>query len=304
MKTFPSIYDPSKVSQRYEPDFNRAIACGLAAGLPSVKKSDIQRLGLFIDYQGDFTDFPGQPGTLAVTGAVEDVRRSIEWLYGNAERVTGLMLSLDQHLPFQIFFNTWWVDEKGEHPSPFTPITADEVESKKWTPLYMTEWSINYVKQLGMIMIWPYHCMIGTPGAALVPALAEAVAYVAAARRIQPMYIFKGSVPETEHYGPFKPCVLVPSHPLGGVNTQMLDVLNRNEEIYIFGEAEDFCVRTGMEQAIEYYEDKPAVLTRMRFVTDCTSLVFPDKRPEADQVLAGYSAKGVRLVKSTDVVGI
>lgn len=298
----PNFYDPKMVGVRREPDINQAMQAGLAAGMSPVRKTDRKRLAVMIDYQCSFTDFEDVPGELAVKGAVGDIRRATEWLYGNADKLTGLMISLDQHIPFQIFFPTWWVDKSGKNPDPFTLITNETVEKGEWIPLYMVDWSRNYVKTLGAFMIWPFHCMIGTSGAALVPALAEAVNYVAAARRIQPMYVFKGSVPETEHYGPFKPCVMVPGNPLGGLNTAMLDAMANYDEIYVFGEAEDFCVREGMKQTIEYYEDKPDVLKRIRFVKDGTSLVFPDKRDEADQVLADYEARGIQLVKTTDLL--
>lgn len=300
--SFPAIYDPSKVGTRYMPDIQGAIAAGMKSGLPHVTPSEVQRLGLFIDYQNDFLDYSDGLSTLPVPGSVQDVRRACEWLYINAPSLTGLMLSLDQHIPFQIFFVTWWKDQSGNAPDPYTLITADDVESGKWIPRFDKDWSIQYVKDLGAIMVWTFHCMIGTPGAALNSSLAEAIAWVAAARNIQPTYIFKGTVPQSEHYGPFEPCKIVTNHPQGGTNTAMLEAMNKYNEIYWFGEAEEYCVDTGKKQVLSYYSGRPDVIARMRFVTDCTSLVFPDKRAEADAVQAEYVKQGVVLVKSTDPI--
>jgi len=303
-KDWPSFYDPSKVGTRYEPDINAAITAGMAAGLAPASRSTTKVLSLMIDYQGDFTDFPGQPGTLSVPGTVDDVRRQIEWLFTNVEVLTGLMLSLDQHLPYQIFYPSWWADRTGKGPAPFTLLKDDEVKAGLWRPLYKGDWSRSYVAKLGAFMIWPYHCMIGTPGAALVPALAEAVAFVAAARRIQPTWLFKGSVPETEHYGPFKPCVIVPDNPLGGLNTQMLDVLREYGRIYAAGEAFQYCFATGMEQTVEYYEEtnQPDVLKRLVFLNDCTSPVQPYTDVERKALEDKFRDKGIQLVRSTDPV--
>lgn len=309
---WPTFYDPSKVGSRFEPNIGAAVAAGLGAGLRPVRKNDVQRLAFFIDFQCDFTDFPGEPGTLSVPGTVGDITRTIEWLYSNAEYLTGLMISLDQHLPYQIFYPTWWIgpnpDKPGEmmHPNPFTLITAADVKDGKWSPIYEADWSKEYVNDLGAFMIWPFHCMIGTPGAALVPALAEAIAFVAAARRIQPMYIFKGSVPKTEHYGPFAPCKLVTDHPQGGVNTVMLDAISRYQEIYVAGEAFQYCVATGMRQTIEHYEKtgQVDVLKRIRFLNDCTSPVQPFTDAERKAIEDEYRGKGIQLIRSTDQLAV
>src|SRR3954451_17129787 len=73
------------------------------------------------------------PGaSLFVPGAVEDTQRTLSWLYGNLDKLTSLAFSMDTHRVFQIFHPSWWVDDKGAHPAPFTPIFHEEVRSGRW----------------------------------------------------------------------------------------------------------------------------------------------------------------------------
>lgn len=297
MQFKPSFYDPATVGNRYTPNLQLAMTEGLTAGLTPASKDTTKRLLLGVDPQ---IDFCLADGALSVAGAVDDMRRAIEYIYTHADKISGVLVSLDQHILYQIFNVTWWSDEDGNAPPPMTLISADDVNKGKWRPLLDRQWSVDYVNKLGAIMIWPLHCMIGTDGAAIVPALYEAITWLCAARHIQPMFMFKGTVPQTEHYGPWAPCVDYPSHPQGTLNTQMLDIFTKFDVIDVFGEAEDFCVREGMKQILTYFEGRPEMIERIRFLRDCTSLVFADNRAEADSILEDMGKKGVHIVKSTD----
>ncbi len=298
MKKFPSFYDAAKANKRFRPDIARAIEEGQNAGLQAASKAKRKVALVIVDPQDSFVLADGE---LPVTGAFNDLHRLIEnRIFGNAEELTSVIVSLDQHIPFQIFFSLWWEGRDGKHPKPFTPINAKDVQDGVWRPLLEKDWSTKYVEQLKQIFIWPPHCMIGTEGANVYPPLAEAIAWLAAARKIQPTYIFKGTVPKSEHYGIFAPCVPVPDHPQGGMNTTVLDAIATNDVIDFSGEAEDFCVHETMTQFLSYFSTQSDVLKRVRFLRDCTSLVFPDKRKDADNFLDSMAAKGMQIVKSTD----
>lgn len=302
MAKTPSFWNPDTIGEHKKPDIMQARAEGLAAGLKPWTKDLVKRIVVGIDYQ---IDFIRDDGTLKVTGAAGDVRRFVEYIYGRAEEISGLLFTMDQHLPWQIFYPVWWKNRNGVHPGPYTVITEDEVKSGAWLPQLEKSWSLAYPTRLretgqSPLIIWPEHCMIGTDGAALLAELAEAVAWLAAARGIQPIYMFKGTVPQSEHYGPFRCCVPVPGQLQSQLQTAFLDIIAQYDIIDVAGEAEDFCVREGMRQLLEYFGDRPDVLKKMRFLGDCTSLVFPDKRAEADNILADYTSKGVQIIKSTE----
>lgn len=303
--TFPDFYDHARVGTLYAPRMVAAVEAGRAAGLPLSSDDSHRVILVLVDTQVDFihTD-----GALSVPGAVADTRRTIEWMFRNTPRLTTIAASLDSHVPIQIFFPTWWVGAAGEHPAPYTAITAADVDAGRWQPLYEPEWSRRYVHQLEAqakkaLMIWPYHTLIGTTGHAMTPALYEAVAYHTAARQSQPVFLAKGAIPETEHYSILEPEVKVPGKPQGGLNTAFLEMLAGYDEVYIAGQAKSHCVLETVTSTMRYFQDQPDVIRKLRVLTDATSSVA---HPEidfdrmADEVLAGYAAQGLQLVTTAN----
>lgn len=304
----PAFYDPSKVGTLYAADTAAAAAAGQRAKLPPATR-DRERIALvLIDAQIDFIH---ANGTLAVPGAIADTRRTVELLYRHAARIGTVVASLDSHLAFQIFYPTWWVNERGEHPAPFTLIGPDDVARGTWQPVFDPAWSVDYVRKLGdsdkkALCIWPYHTMVGSVGYALDPALFEAITFHAAARRTQPIFLSKGSIPQTEHYSVLEPEVKYPKHPAGGLNVALLDALAKHDLVYVAGQAKSHCVLESMRSMLAYFEREPEVIGKLRLLTDCTSsVVHPqiDFDAIANAELARFEARGVRLVRSTDPLG-
>lgn len=303
--SFPEYYRPEKVGQLYVPDTAAAVAAGAGLRLPPASGDTVRTLLLLVDVQVDFVH---PDGALSVPGAVDDTRRIIEWIYNHTSEITTIAASLDSHLPLQIFSPTWWANADGKHPDPFTVITAEDVDSGLWRPLYEIEWSHHYVHKLKEqarkdLMIWPFHTLIGTPGHTLVPPLYEAIAYHAAARQSQPEFLVKGSIPKTEHYSIFEPEVKVPDDPMGRLNTPFLDLLANYDRIYFTGQAKSHCVLETANSLMHAFSGKPEIIDKMRFIEDTTSSVAHpviDFDALANEVFLGYAAQGLRFVKSTD----
>jgi nicotinamidase/pyrazinamidase len=303
--SFPEFYAPERVGTLYAPRMAEVVAAGRAAQLPPSSDDDRRTILVLVDTQVDFIH---RDGTLSVPGAIDDTRRTIEWIFRNTPRLTTIAASLDSHVPIQIFFPTWWAGPRGEHPAPYTQITNADVAAGRWRPLYEPEWSEQYVAQLEAqakktLMIWPYHTLIGTTGHTMTPALYEAVAYHTAARQSPPLFLSKGSIPETEHYSILEPEVKVPGKPQGGLNTAFLDMLAEYDEVTIAGQAKSHCVLETVTSAMRYFADQPDIISNLRVLTDATSSVA---HPEidfdaiADEVLAGYAAQGLQLVTTAD----
>lgn len=307
----PRHYDPNRVGTLYAPDLAQAAEAGARAGLSPATRDDRKIALVLIDAQIDFIH-PPPVGTLAVPGAVADTRRTIELIYRNAGKLTTIVASLDSHLPYQIFYPTWWVDEAGKHPAPFTLIGKDDLAAGRWRPVLDPSWSLDYVEKLAgtdkkALCIWPYHTMIGSVGHALDPALSEAIAFHAAARRAQPVYLSKGSIPQTEHYSVLEPEVKYGKHPQGGLNTALLDALARHDVVYVAGQAKSHCVLESMRSMLAYFDSEPTVIEKLRLLVDCTSsVVHPtiDFDAMANAELARFEKRGVRLVRSTDDVAL
>ena len=52
----------------------------------------------------------------------------------------------------------------------------------------------------------------------------------------------------------------------GGLQTTYLDFIRNAKRTEIAGEAEDFCVRAGMQQVLDYYGSEPTVLESISFI--------------------------------------
>lgn len=281
---------------------------GRAADLTPASSDSETTAVVLVDYQHDFVD---PSGTLYVPGSQADVARFLTWFYANAHKITTIYASLDTHIPFQIFYSSWWVDPRtGEHPQPFTVITAQDVDNRAWVPLFEPEWSLHYARELQEkarkdLMIWPYHTMQGTLGHMLVAPISEAIAWHSAARQTQPIYIEKGLTPRTEFYGIFGAEVPDPQSPESSLNTPLLDAVMRHDRVYIAGEAKSHCVLETERQIVERYASQPDMLRKLYFLKDCTSSVqhpLIDFDALAEEELARMRELGVNVVVSTDAV--
>ncbi len=304
MNNLPAFYDPNRIGTLFHPDV-AAIANNASTANLSAAITDKQNVHLvIIDMQTDFCH-PG--GSLYVPGAMDDIRRLIEFIYTHAERISNITCSLDSHLPHQIFHPAWWADENGRHPDPFTMISYEDIKNGKWRPLVAPVKSTNYVKKLEedakkTLTIWPFHVGIGSVGNALDPELWTAVFWHSIARKTQPTWLTKGSIPLTEHYSIIQPEVAVPSHPMGGKNKPFLDTLSSADVILIAGEAESHCVLETVEDLIE---DLPHELDKIYFLRDCTS---PVQHPDVDfhaialNRFTEFEKQGVNFINSTDTL--
>lgn len=305
MAQFPAFYDPGRIGKLFYPDMAAIAADAAAANLPPAAEDKRNVHLVIIDMQVDFCH---DRGNLNVPGSLGDIQRLIEFIFRHAEHITNITCSLDSHLPHQIFSPNWWADADGNHPAPFTLITWQDIKDGKWRPLVAPVASTNYVKQLEeqakkVLTIWPYHTLIGSIGGALDPELWSAVMWHSLARKSQPTWLTKGSVPLTEHYSIVQPEIPVPSHPLGGKNKVFLDTLDQSDIIIVAGEAESHCVLESVEDIVEDFGDRPEKLSKIYFLRDCTSpVVHPDIDFHAIALerFAEFEKQGVNFINSTD----
>ena len=305
MTQLPEFYDPDRIGTVFYPDVAAIEAAATSARLPPRAVSGRQAYLLIVDMQIDFCH---KDGSLYVPGAEDDVRRITEFIYSNAEKIGQITCSLDSHVPKQIFSPSWWADAKGRHPEPYTVIPAGEVEDGRWMPLEMPEWSLYYVRELErrarkQLVIWPYHVLIGSVGHTLDPELWSAVMWHSLARRVQPHWIVKGSIPQTEHYSIVQPEIDVDGHPDAVKNQALLDSLAAADAVYVAGEAESHCVLESLEDIVAEFSRQPGLLSKVALLEDCTSpVVHPqiDFHAIAQERLNEFARKGLRLVTSRD----
>ena len=316
----PSFYDRTRVASLYQ---ERAALVADEAAVYRARHAiepssrDRFRIAAFgIDCQIGFCN---PEASLFVPGAVEDTQRTVEWIYQHLDKLTGLHFSMDTHRVFQIFHPGWWVDAKGKHPAPFTPITHEDVRSGVWMPIAHPKEALEYCRRLEasgkyVLTIWPYHTLLGGVSHALVPSLMEAAVFHSVVRRNQTHFETKGTHALTENYSVLSPEVQsLGGQTVGTFNAPFFRMLMEYDRIYVFGQAKSHCVLSTLQDLQREIESVDGALARKVYILeDAMSSVPPppiDPLPPelnfprvAEQAFEGFRNKGMNIVKTTDPV--
>jgi nicotinamidase-related amidase len=256
------------------------------------------------------------------TGALDDSRRLCEFVYRNAGAITQVVPTLDTHQALQIFHPVFLVDGAGEHPPPFTHVSAADVAAGRWrmNPAAAIGLGLEFdsaddhlryytrtLEEGGKynLTIWPFHAMLGGIGHALVSAVEEAIFFHSIARHALVDFQPKGDNPLTEHYSMLGPEIDtdLEGEPLGRRNQPLIERLLRYDAVVIAGEAKSHCVAWTIEDLLS----DPTVQQRglgekIYLLEDCTSpVVVPgsvDYTDEADAHFVRFVESGAHAVRS------
>lgn len=259
---------------------------------------------LIIDPQNSFCDPVN--GELFVKGADRDITRLAAFVRAHGNELHDIHVTLDSHQLVHVAHPIFWVDKDGKNPAPFTAILPADVEGKdpKWktTSPALRQRGIDYVRALAaggryVLVIWPPHCLIGTPGHNIVPELATALrAWTERLRLVR--YVTKGSNPLTEHYSAVKADVPDPLDPGTQINTSLIETLQEADRILIAGEALSHCVaNTVRDIAAEFGEDQ---IKKLVLLEDASSSV-PGFEKLGDDFVAEMTRRGMKTAKTTNV---
>lgn len=263
------------------------------------KQNKERVLFIGIDVQRDFMD----NGALGVPGAHGDVERMTRFIYNNMDKISNIAVSIDTHTPHQIFHPCWRIDENGNNPAPYTPITLADLDSGKWRAVINPMASRDYVEHLEKdgkktLCVWSYHCIQGTAGCALENQFSNMIYFHSVAKRYAFQPIVKGQDPLSEMYGIIKP----EYDTKGYINIKFLNKIEQYDKIVIAGEAKSHCVMESIKQILEHYETRPEVTKKIYILDDCMSIIpgFEDATAQAfDEFKTKYH---VNLVNSTDSI--
>eukprot|EP00511_Aplanochytrium_stocchinoi_P008583 CAMPEP_0204850754 /NCGR_PEP_ID=MMETSP1347-20130617/8768_1 /ASSEMBLY_ACC=CAM_ASM_000690 /TAXON_ID=215587 /ORGANISM="Aplanochytrium stocchinoi, Strain GSBS06" /LENGTH=434 /DNA_ID=CAMNT_0051993949 /DNA_START=33 /DNA_END=1334 /DNA_ORIENTATION=- len=237
---------------------------------------------LIIDPQVDFHD----GGSLAVPGADEDAERiksliESSFFFPEGRQIREIYVTLDSHMKYHIAHSQFWIDpdSTNTHPEPFTAISTDDIEQNKWvaTRKEHREWAKTYVKSLKdegnfELIIWPDHCLIGTPGHCVQPDILGALHQWEAKTGKTVQYILKGTNSKTEHYSAIKAEVVVPEDKeTTGVNHTFVNELKQHDRILICGQALSHCLNYTTRDLVDNWGDKS--LSSLIVLEDATSPV-------------------------------
>jgi nicotinamidase-related amidase len=280
---------------------------------------------LLIDVQNTFC-IPGfelYVGGRSGRGAVEDNARLCEFIYRNLGSITQITATMDTHMAMQVFHAIFFVDQAGNHPTPYTDIHLSELQDGRWkfnpalapqfdiAPEYGQQMMIHYAEELHKsgkyaLTIWPYHAMLGGVGHALVPAVEEALFFHTVARLSQTDIVIKGDTPFTENYSVIGPEVLTgPMDELLGKHDQkFIRQLEECDRLIIAGQAKSHCVAWTVSDLLdEIMRTNTALAKKVYLLEDCTSpVVVPgvvDHTDAADAAYEWFASAGMNIIQST-----
>lgn len=251
---------------------------------------------LIIDPQNDFSD---PKGSLFVPGADADMRRLAAFIRANGHRFEDISCTLDSHQTVHIAHPIFWINDKGQHPTPFTTISVDDVTSGKWKPKN-PHWigkATHYVQQLAankryQLTIWPPHCIIGSWGQSLVPDVSDALITWERQFFAAVNYVTKGSNFGTEHYSAVQADVPDDTDPTTKLNTDLISVLSEADEILATGEALSHCLANTVTDIATVFGDEH--VKKFTLLTDTASSV-PTCEGLSKTFIDSMVAKGMRL---------
>jgi nicotinamidase-related amidase len=290
---------------------------------PTIQSQQNVKL-LLIDVQNTFCqpDFELFVGGQSGQGAIDDNIRLCEFIYHNLGEIDQIIATLDTHHLHQIFHPVFWIDERGEHPTPaVTTISPADVAEGKWlvnpefsneSPAQLQAYALHYVQQLSdggkyPLLIWPYHAMLGGIGHALVPAVEEAIFFHGIARNSQAIFSIKGDRTLTENYSALAPEVLTNQlgEKIASKNDRLIKHLLATDMLIIAGQAQSHCVAwTVNDLLVEINAIDPQLAQKVYLLSDCTSpVVIPgvvDYTEQAEAAYQRFAAAGMKIVRSTD----
>lgn len=269
---------------------------------------------VLIDPQKDFCN-PGsgvgdpERGALYVDNAENDTTRIAAFINRYGEKIDEIHVTLDCHHLIDVAHPPMWRNSDGQHPNPFTIITADSIKQGEWTPIdiRLKARFIDYCESLAKggrypLCIWPPHCLIGTPGNTVFPVLQEALLNWVEKYHRNIDWVSKGSNMFTEHYSAVKAEVEDPTDPTTQLNTKLIKTLMSAQRIIIGGEAGSHCVKSTIEDTADGFGDDSYV-KKMVLLTDGTSpVISPDIDFPSIQAkfIEAMKKRGMQTAKTTD----
>jgi nicotinamidase/pyrazinamidase len=240
----------------------------------SSKKMTKPAIGvLLVDPQKDFHE----GGSLAVAGATADAQRVAKVIRSRAGAISNIYVTLDSHHRTHIAHGISWVDKDGNHPSPFTLISAEDAANEVWKaadPKRVGTFK-KYAAALEKggkfkVCIWPEHCLIGTDGHAVQNDVNEAIHFWTGATSGVVNYVMKGQNLDTEMYSAMAAEVEVADDKQTQFNERFMAQLSANDTLIIGGQALSHCVNFTARDIISHWKgDKSRIIV----LTDCSSVV-------------------------------
>lgn len=328
----PPHFDPDKVGEvwkvAYEDRAQEASRWARRHIIPAAADDRFKICLVAVDVQNTFC-IPGfelYVGGRSGSGAVADNRRLCEFIYRNLAVITQISPTMDTHQAMQIFYAIYLVNDRGDHPAPFTLVSEEDIRTGVWkfnpalcdslqiSEEYGQRHLLHYAQRLKAsgkyaLTIWPYHAMLGGVGHALVSAIEEAIFFHTIARYSQSDFHVKGQNPLTEHYSALGPEVLEgpEGKPIAQKSEKFFRKLLDVDAVVIAGQAKSHCVAWTIDDLLGGVLNRDrSLVKKVYLLEDCTSpVVIPgvvDYTDQADAAFRRFAEAGMHVVRSTDPI--
>lgn len=257
-----------------------------------------------VDPEEDFVN--ETKDVLYVKGADKGISNLSKVVDAKKDDFDDIDVTQDAHHRFDIGHPMFLIDKDGNHPNPYTQIPIEFIEKGKFKATHpsLQKWCEYYVKKLKENnrydwMIWPEHCIIGTPGVNIAPELMESLKNWEYKYKCMVNITTKGSNFKTEHYSVFKADVPDPEDKGTLLNTRLLDKLKNTDLLVTSGWASSHCFKYSMSDMTDYFGKD--LLDKIVLLIDCMSPVKGFEK-EADDFLDKMGKMGCKLMTSDEYI--
>lgn len=277
---------------------------------------------IIIDPQYDFHDVPenhqafsvGKDNgsisriapALPVNGAWQDSLNLAAFIEKAGNQINSITVTLDSHQQYDISHPLFWRDANGKQPAPFTQIKHEDVMNGMMKPIdsKQAQYALDYTKALEdaghyPLIIWPPHCLIGTPGHNVVQPVCSALLDWENRYIGRVSYMTKGHNPYTEHYGAFAAEVPHPADPTTKLSRPMIERFEQADLIFLTGQALSHCVAATVRQLADNFGNEN--IKKLVLLRNTTSPVAGFEK-NGEDFIEEMKARGMRVVNTTDVI--
>jgi len=257
-------------------------------------------------------------GELCVAGAWDDMNRVATMVKRLGKKLADIHITLDSHHLLHIAHPIWYRDSNGNQPDPFTIMReqnnviigsktdagGNQYEVGQFTVFRPSvhKKTLEYLKALAKAkryphVIWPSHCLIGTPGYNVVPQLMESLLeWVRLYGDSTIDFVTVGSNPFVEHFSAVCAAVPDPCDPSTHLNTSFINALQEADEVLFAGEAGSHCLANTVRDIVNYFGNHSC--KKFVLLTDCMSPMTSFEGLQAD-FISEMTCRGVRTTTST-----
>ncbi|KJG10905.1 hypothetical protein UA38_01850 [Photobacterium kishitanii] len=272
---------------------------------------------LIIDPQYDFYDVPlneqlildSKQNTISpslpVPNSWEDAKMLAAFINKQQDHINNIVVTLDSHHEYDIAHSIYWQNKLGEHPTPFTLISHQDIIDGIWQPTKIEQLShvLKYTQSLEKsgkynLIIWPTHCVIGSVGHCIVSPIHAAITAWEMHKATQHHVISKGENPHTEHYGGCEAEYPLRDDIKTQFDPQLIELVKSSDQVFISGQALSHCIASTVEQIVKKLSSDD--INKLTILIDTTSPVAGFEQ-QAKTFTENMANLGVNVTKTAEV---